>query len=71
MTFSPDLLSDVKEFKEKTRVLIETVRNSKTKDESKVRIPGESTFDTMHNNINNGTVGIEDNLYNELKRVAS
>jgi len=70
MAFSPDLLSDTEAFKQKTKILIETVKHSKTKDGHSVRIPGESTIHTRNQNIMNQHIDIEENLYNELKKAA-
>lgn len=71
MAFSPELLTDIEEFKQKTQILIETVRNSKTKDGQKVRIPGENTLATRDRHLKEGSVGVEEKLYNELKKVAA
>lgn len=70
MAFSPDLLSDTEEFKQKTKILIETVKQSKTKDGHSIRIPGESTINTRNQSIMNQHIDIEENLYNELKKAA-
>lgn len=71
MVFSPNLLSDLEEFKQKISLLIETVRTSKTKDGNAVRISGENTIQIRNNNIKSGKIEIEDNIYNELKKVAN
>ena len=70
MAFSPDLLIEADDFKEKTNILVETIRNSKTKNNYPVRIPGEQTLETRNRNVKNGTIDIEDSLYHELKKVA-
>lgn len=71
MVFSPDLLSDIEVFKQNTSLLIETVRVSKTKNGSSVRIPGENTINVRDSNVKLGTITIEDGLYNDLKKVAN
>ncbi len=70
MAFSPDLLMDTEEFKKRAAILVETVRNSKTKDGTKVRIPGEQTLNTRNNNLRNGFLDIENKLYYDLQKVA-
>lgn len=67
VVFSPELLSDTKEFKKKMKKFVNKVRNSKTKDESKVRIPGENTIKTRDENIKRGWVEIPDELINAIK----
>lgn len=67
MAFSPSLLLDEEEFKEKMRLLVETVRNSKTKHGGKVRIPGELTLDTRDKNLRTGGVEVDDKLIEEIK----
>jgi len=69
MVFSPDLLLDVNQFKDRVSKLIETVRNSRTKDGDKVRIPGELTISTRDLNMKRGTVEVEDRLIQELKNL--
>lgn len=66
MAFSPNLLLDEGEFKEKTRLLIETVRNSKTKHGGKVRISGETTLDTRDKNLRIGEIEVDDKLIEEI-----
>lgn len=71
IAFSPGLLSDINLFKERMVTLIETVRNSKTKSGQQVRIPGEHTIQERNKNIKNGTVDIDENLLDELKKQAA
>lgn len=63
MAFSPKLLSDEKEFKERMTKMVERIRNSKTKDGSKVRIPGEKTLKTRDDNVKKGEIEIADKIY--------
>ena len=66
MAFSPKLLSDETEFKERMTKMVERIRNSKTKDGSKVGIPGEKTLNTRDENLKNGEIEIEDKMYELL-----
>lgn len=67
IAFSPNLLIDVEEFKKKVRILVETVRNSKTRDGKKVRIPGESTFTTRDENLKRGEIEIDEAMIEQIK----
>ncbi|OGK24742.1 hypothetical protein A3C25_06140 [Candidatus Roizmanbacteria bacterium RIFCSPHIGHO2_02_FULL_38_11] len=71
MAFSPDLLMDLNEFKERVNLLVETVRNSKTKDGKKVRISGERTINIRNDKLKKGFLEIEDRLLNQLKKFTS
>lgn len=68
MAFSPKLLSDVNEFKNRMEKMIDKIRNSKTKDGSKVRISGEKTIGTRDKNLNSGEIEIADKMYELLKK---
>jgi LDH2 family malate/lactate/ureidoglycolate dehydrogenase len=67
MAFSPDLLIGVAEFKRKAEQLIETIRNSKTKDGSKVRIPGENTIRKRDECLKTGEVEVDEKLVAQIK----
>lgn len=67
MAFSPNLLIDVDKFKEKARLLVETVRNSKTKDGIKVRISGEKTINTRNQNLKRGEIEVDKKLIEQIK----
>lgn len=69
IAFSPELLMNLDEFKDKVTTMIETVRNSKTKDGLKVRISGEKTFKMRDENLKKGYLEIEDKLLDKLKNV--
>lgn len=71
MAFSPDLLISIDEFKKKTEQLIETVRTSKTKDGSKVRIPGENTIKNRDECLKSGEVEVDEKLLNQVKEFVS
>jgi LDH2 family malate/lactate/ureidoglycolate dehydrogenase len=66
MAFSPKLLGDVDEFKNRMEKMIDRIRNSKTKDGSKVRIVGEKTLDTRDKNVKSGEIEIADKMYELL-----
>lgn len=66
LAFSPKLLGDVEEFKNRMEKMIDRVRNSKTKDGSKVRIVGEKTLDTRDRNLKAGEIEIADKMYELL-----
>lgn len=67
IAFSPKLLSDTEEFKERITKMVERIRNSNTKDGSKIRIPGEKTLKTRDKRVQFGEVEIEDKIYQLLK----
>lgn len=67
MAFSPDLLISIDEFRKKTKEFVETVRNSKTKDGSKIRIPGEKTIEKRNECLETGEVEVDEKLYNQIK----
>lgn len=69
MAFSPDLLIDIEEFKEKAHQLAETVRNSRTKDGSKVRIPGEKTTGTRDESLRKGEIEVDGKLIGQVKKL--
>lgn len=67
MAFSPDLLINIDEFKNKTEQLIKTIRNSKTKDGSKIRIPGENTIKKRDDCLKSGYIEVDEILLNKIK----
>ncbi len=70
MAFSPELLMDLNEFKKKAQLLVETVRNSKTKTNQKIRISGEKTLNTRDAALKEGSIELEDALYQQLVKAA-
>lgn len=70
MAFSPDLLINIENFKQKTKELIERIKLSKTKDGNKIRVPGEYTLDTRDKHLKESMIDVEDILYHELKKAA-
>jgi LDH2 family malate/lactate/ureidoglycolate dehydrogenase len=67
IVLTPNLLSDTKEFKEKVQVLRETIRNSRTKKGTKVRISGEKTIETRDLNLRKGWVEVDERLITLIK----
>ena len=63
LAFSPRLLGDVDGFKNRMEKMIERIRNSKSKNGNKIRIPGEKTIDTRDRNLKAGEIGIVDKMY--------
>lgn len=66
IAFSPKLLGDVNEFKNRMEKMIDRIRNSKSKDGSKIRIPGEKTIDIRDKNLKFGEIEIADKMYELL-----
>ena len=66
IAFSPRLLGDVDEFKNRMEKMIERIRNSNSKTGSKIRIPGEKTIDTRDKNLKLGGIEIADKMYELL-----
>lgn len=66
LAFSPRLLSDVDEFKNRMQKMVKKIRNSKTKDGTKVRLPGEKTLNTRDETLKKGEVEIEGKMYELL-----
>jgi LDH2 family malate/lactate/ureidoglycolate dehydrogenase len=66
LAFSPKLLSDIDEFKNRMEKMVIKIRNSKTKDGGKVRIAGEKTLDTRNKNLKSGEIEIADKMYELL-----
>jgi len=67
--FSPELLQDLESFKQKTVEFIETLRNTPTKDGSKIRIPGKNALDTRDKNIKKGSVEVNEELIIKLRKL--
>lgn len=67
MAFSPDLLMNTDEFKKKTKLLVETVKNSKTKDGKKVRIAGESTINNRNKNLERGEIIVNSEIMQQIQ----
>jgi len=66
LAFTPKLLGDVNEFKNRMEIMINKIRNSKTKDGSQVRIVGEKTLDTRNDSLKAGEIEIADKIYELL-----
>ena len=68
IAISPNLLSDVDDFKQKVEKLLSIVRNSKTKNNSKIRIPGEATIIQKELSLERGTVDVNEELIEKVKK---
>ena len=71
MAFSPELLMEKSEFKQKINLLRETVRNSKSKDGKPIRISGEKTINTKDANLKKGYIELDEKLISKLKELAT
>jgi len=68
LAFSPELLQNIDEFKQKTKEFIETLRNAPTTDGKKIRIPGENAITIRDNHVVKGVIEINDAVIEELKK---
>lgn len=66
LAFSPSLLGDPDSFRRRVTLLVESVRTSRTRDGSLVRIPGEKTLAAHRRAVHSGVVDIDDSLYELL-----
>ncbi|MBS1266122.1 MAG: Malate/(S)-sulfolactate dehydrogenase [Candidatus Woesearchaeota archaeon] len=69
IVLSPGLLGNIEEFKQKMELFVKRVKNSKSKKPDKIRIPGEKTLSTYHNNLNKGIIEVDDQLIKELEEL--
>ncbi len=67
MAFSPDLLSDVDTFKEKTQQLVGVIKQTPTRDNTTIRLPGENTIQVRDKNLAKGEIEINDTVYKRIK----
>lgn len=68
LAFSPELLQDIDEFKQKAQEFIETLRNAPTTDGKKIRIPGENTLRTRDKNLAQGEIEVNEEIIKKLKK---
>lgn len=66
MVFSPDLLTDTSEFKRRVKKFTEALRNSKTRDGQKIRIPGENTLKIRDENLKKGSIEVNDETIKKI-----
>lgn len=71
MAFSPELLLSHEEFISKAQLLVETVKKSKTKDNTPIRLPGEKTIHTRDKHLKSGMLDIDEKLFAELQEISS
>jgi L-2-hydroxycarboxylate dehydrogenase (NAD+) len=69
IAFSPELLQNIHDFKQKTEEFTETLRNAPTQDNKKIRIPGENTLTNRDKNIKKGELEVNEELIEELKKI--
>lgn len=67
MAFSPDLLMSVADFKEKAKMLVDTVRNSRSQTGRKIRIPGENVLRDYNHCLMSGEIDVDEYQLNKLK----
>ena len=68
MAFSPDLLSDVDTFKEKTKQLVSVIKQAPTRDNKTIRLPGENTIQTRDENLAKGEIEVNETIYKQIKK---
>lgn len=67
MAFSPNLLNNIEDFKNRMKKLIETLKTSPTRDGKNIRIPGEKTFKLREENLKRGEIEVDKNIINTIK----
>lgn len=67
IAMKPDLLTDIKVFENKVGTLVERVRNSKTVNGKKVRIPGELSIKQRDETLKKGLVDVDQKLFEDLE----
>ena len=71
IALSPKLFMSAVEFKHKMQSFLVNTRSSKSKSGEPIRIPGEQTLRKRDTSLKRGWIEIEDDLYQELLKVAS
>lgn len=66
LVFSPNLLTNLNQFKKDVKKFIETLKNSKTKDSLKVRIPGENTLKVRDQNLKKGSIDVNEETIEKI-----
>lgn len=69
IAFSPELLQNIHDFKQKTEEFIKILKNAPTQDGKKIRIPGENTLTSRDRNIEKGEVEVNEALIKKLKKI--
>lgn len=67
LALSPELLSDTETLKQKSRGLIETIKNVETRDRKQTRIPGENTLRIRDENLRKGEIEVDEDLLKKIK----
>ena len=68
IAFDPNILSDIMVFKEKVRKMVERVRNSRSKDGDKIRIPGENKIILRDKALEGGWVDVDEKILDDIKK---
>ena len=71
IAFDPNILSDIMVFKEKVRKMVERVRNSRSKDGDKIRIPGENKIILRDKALEGGWVDVDEKILDDIKKFDS
>ena len=66
MAFKPDLLINENEYQKRINKFLKYLRESKTKANQKIRIPGEQSMKNYYKNIKNNEVEIDDTILEKL-----
>ena len=66
IAIDPNILVDLKDFKNNASEMISIMKNSRTKNHEEVRLPGESARKNGELSINSGEVDIEESILKEL-----
>lgn len=69
MAFSPNLLADSEQFKQKINMLRETIRHMETSNGKEVRIPGENTQKIYEESIKRGAIEVNENTIKRIKEL--
>ncbi len=63
LVFSPTLLIDLNQFKDKVRIFSQAILSQKARSGKTIRLPGDSTLKTRDENLRRGTVEVDEALY--------
>lgn len=66
LALSPELLNNLYDFKQKTKNLIEVLKNAETRDGKELRIPGENTLRTYYENLKKEEIEINETILNKI-----
>jgi L-2-hydroxycarboxylate dehydrogenase (NAD+) len=66
IAIDPNILVDVKDFKNNTSKMLEIIKNSRSKNGEEIRIPGEKARENFMKSQESGELEIEENILKEL-----